>query len=303
MKLTRDDHTSPPIARDLQQRPDSVPRALREGVLRVGDVAVPCYVLPDGTPLITTRGILAILADAKHGSLARYTSRIPEKYSGFSLEPVRFRLPDNNAVAEGYSAEALTAICRAYNDAFWAGDLRADQRGLAARASGVLSAVSNAGITALVWEATGYDKIKREGALQDKLAFALRAEAGKWAPLFKHEFFEAMAPLFNLRLGDDGRRPMCFGAFLAEFFYEWFDEDVYAALKAKNPRLLRGHRGFRHHQFLTPSARDRFDRHQRDVLLLMRASSSLQDFRMRFNAAFRGGGLQLSFGHRSAAPN
>lgn len=45
---------------------------------------------------------------------------------------------------------------------------------LAVRALTIVTACAVTGITAAIWEATGYDKIKARGALQDKLAAVLR---------------------------------------------------------------------------------------------------------------------------------
>ena len=288
--------------RHASARPDEtgeVPRALHAGILRFGAIEVPCCVLADGTALLTTRGIATILAGTETGILRRLIERIPEEHRGFPLEPERsFRLPGNNALAKGHPADTLTRICRAYNAAFWAGALHPSQQPLAARANVILSAVADAGITALVWEATGYDRVKAEGALQDKLALTLRHAAGKYEVMFSPAFFAELARLYRVELEGRRGRPMVFAAFLAEFFYEWFDRDVYTAVKGKNPRLeeLDGEREYCHHQFLTDYARERFVRHQRDVLVLMRATHSLAEFRNRFNAVFRGMGLQLSFG-------
>lgn len=146
----------------------------------------------------------------------------------------------------------------------------------------------------MAWEVSGYDEVKAAGALQDKLALYLQQNAGAWVQFFYHAFFVVVARLYHLELRADGKRPMVFAAFLAEFFYEGVDAEV----KQINPRRqeLEGERRYRHHQFLTEPARERFLRHQRDELLLMRTSANHADFRMRFNAHFRGGGVQLAFG-------
>lgn len=282
---------------------DTIPTAILASTLKFGETEVPCCVLSDGTPLLTTGGILGVFAAVKDGNLERYIARIPGDSSKIPLRSeTQFRVPGNNAVATGYKADALVDICNLYVKALAAGTLHPKQVPLAMRALVILSASAKAGITALVWEATGYDKVKGEAALQDKLAAALRSEAGPYKVLFTPEFFGSLARMFNLSLRPDGRKPMVFAAFLAEFFYSWFDDDVYEAVKDRNPRVaeLQGERAFLHHQFLTDFARERFEQHQRDVLVLMRSSANLADFRMRFNAVFRGGGLQLSFGDASS---
>lgn len=93
----------------------AVVRALRDSVVRFGDVEVPCHVLPDGTDLITARGILRNFAGGKEGDIGRFLARIPGVPSGFSLvASTRFRLAGNNAIADGYRAEVLVDICTFY---------------------------------------------------------------------------------------------------------------------------------------------------------------------------------------------
>ena len=264
------------------------------GDLRFGEIELPCFVLDDGLSVLTASGITKVFASSKAGNLEGFVEAIsPGSFEKLASSKIRFRLPGNNAIAEGYPADVLIDVCTLYVKALATGKLHPKQVPLAVRASVVITACAKAGINAAVWEATGYDKIKAHGALQDKLAIALRQEAGKYQRLFTPEFFSELARLFHLTLGDDGRRPWCFAAFLREFFYEWFDADVYEELRARNPRPTDG---TKHHQFLTDYARGRFEQHQRDVLLLLRTSASVPDFRMRFNAVFRGAGLQLSFG-------
>jgi hypothetical protein len=272
----------------------TIPRAAHAGTLRFGEIEVPCFVLDGGADVLTARGITQIFAASKKGHLEGFVEAIsPGSWGIFAASKVRFRLPESNAVADGYPGDVLVDVCNLYVRALAAGTLHPKQVPLAARAAVIVTSCAKAGITAAIWEATGYDKVKARCALQDKLAAVLRQEAGRWERLFTPEFFDDLARLFRLELGDDGRRPLCFAAFLREFFYEWFDGDVYAELHRRNPRPAKGSN---HHQFLADFARVRFDRHQRDVLLLLRASEGLGDFRMRFNAVFRGQGLQLSFG-------
>lgn len=270
---------------------DEIPRALHDGVLRMGSLEVPCCVLPDGTPVLTTNGILGVFATRKKSDLGVYIARITGDSSDFSLPPeIRFRLPTNNAIAAGYKADSLIDVCNLYVAALAAGTLHPKQVPLAARAAAVVSACAKTGITAMVWEATGYERVKAPDALRDRFADLLRSEAGTYERLFPPAFFEQLAKLYRVKLRGDGRRPFCFAAFLREFFYEWFDEDVYAELRRRNPRPSEG---TKHHQFLQPVVRQRFEKHRELVYVLLEQSTSLDDFRMRFGVSTRGGPLQF----------
>jgi hypothetical protein len=275
----------------------ALPRSAFRGLInQFGADPVECHVLEDGRDLITATGILIAFVGHKTGNLEQFLSRIPGGSALFSsYTAIRFRLPDNNGIARGYPADFLIDLCTLSVSALARGELHPKQIPAAIRASIVLTACAKVGITSIVHEATGYQEHRAKNALQDKLAVVLMREAGRWKQLFTLEFFREMGKLYRLQLIDNVRRPWCFAALIREFFYEWFDEDVYAELRKRNPKPSGG---TKHHQFLTPFARERFERHQRDVLILMRASSDIEDFRMRFGAAFRGQGLQLSFGGR-----
>jgi hypothetical protein len=257
--------------------------------------------MDDGSAVLSTRGFLRVLAGRDRGDLAAFVAAIPGNDSGFPLATkVRFRLPNNNAIADGYPADLLADVCMRYTTALAAGKLRSNQMAIAARAMTIVNACCKVGLTALTWEATGYDKVKAAGALQSKLSFVLREEAMKWKRMFVPEFFNELARLFRLEFDNTGHRPACFGAFLAEFFYGWFDKDMLEELRRR--RALRGPigKGNNHHQHLNDATRKRFVRHQEEVLLLIRSSDSLADFRNRFNRIFHGDWLQLSLNGAAA---
>jgi hypothetical protein len=247
--------------------------------------------MPDGATYLSTGGCMRVLVGTENGQFKRLVERIERRSLGFSSGPeFEFHPPDNNTVVCGYSTDVLVALAGQSVALYFADQLHPSQTDTARRAGALLAACAANDLRRAVWAATGYVDLRRELTPDEKVAFALRLEAGPWQRLFSREFFLTLARLFRLELGSDGRRPLCFAAFLREFFYEWFDEEVYAELKRRNPRPTKGSN---HHQLLSPEARASFERHHRDVLLLMRASESLSDFRMRFNAALRGQGLQM----------
>lgn len=282
-----DDITNSPVSSTFLPRP----RAIGRGSVEFLQSEFECFTLAAGDALISTRGISQILAGTDSGNFRRFIDRICLRSQGFSLAPaVEFHPPDNNSVVMGYRTDEIIRISAQLLWLLFTKKLHESQVVAAQRAGLLLAQFANDGLKRAVWEATGYTRARREVSTDEKIAAALRLQAGKWRPLFEAQFFIEMAKLFRLELGADGHRPACFGAFLSEFFYEWFDEEVYVELKKRNPKPQKGKN---HHQHLSDEARTRFLQHQREVLLLMRASESLKDFRMRFNAALKGHGLQL----------
>lgn len=268
--------------------PINLARASHAGRVQFGDVSIQCFVC-DGEALLTGRGIARVLRGAKGGSLSRLLERIPSEFGDKIRGARRVILLPTGQRAQGYPADALVTICRSFHEAARTGALHHKQHAIATRATAVLVSCASVGIDALVFEATGFDSDKPESALQDKLTRVLRAELGQWERLFSREFFHELSRMLRLPLTGGRGRPMRFGAFIAKFFYEWFDEDVAEALRLKNPSPARGSN---HHQWLTPEARSRFIQHQRDVILFMRSSQTFADFENRFYAAFGRCGLQ-----------
>lgn len=79
--------------------------------------------------------------------------------------------------------------------------------------------------------------------------------------------------------------------------YKSLGEDVYAELKRRNAA-----REVYHHQHGTPAYREAIQRRCDDVILIAKVSRDMADFRSKFNAAFKGRGLQLSFFDMARAP-
>lgn len=272
-----------------------LPVAMYSGTLPFGDMELECHVLPGGLAVITTTAIGRFLFGVKDGHLRRFLDRIA---NGSALltsgAEVQFRVPGVGPICRGYETDFVIAACDLYLDALIEGTLHAKQRPAAARARIILRSCSKVGLAGLVFEATGYAKHAGANLLQNKLVALLREEAGVWSRMFDLEFYLELAKLYRLELTSTNRRPGCFGAFLAEFMYDGFDTEVAAAIRQRNQRDVVPHK--KHHQFFTDEGRTRFEAHKRDVLMLMRSSTDIGDFRMRFNHLHYGTGLQLALG-------
>ena len=281
-----------PVGVTLPVVPD-LPVSMFPGVLPFGGMEIPCYVLPGGKAVITTRGIVRFLFGHNNGILAQFLSRIPGGSELLALETeTAFRVPGVGPVCHGYETDFVIRVCDLYLDALIGGTIHPRQRHIAIRARVITKASASVGLVGLVYEATGYAKHAGADALRNKLAAVLREQAGKWAQMFEPRFFLALAKLYRLELTSPNRRPLCFSAFMAEFMYDGFDPEVADAIRARNdsPKTTR------HHQFFTPEGRARFEAHKRSVYELMETSDSLEQFRNRFNHLHYGTGLQLAFG-------
>lgn len=292
-----------------------LPRATHGSTVRFGEIEVDGYVLENGVACLSKRGVLRLLTGKDASQLEQYVRALrkslgkvpvtnstasgilPQKNSGevpvTNIKFVSFKTADGSAVVDGLDADSVVDLFQLYVKALEKGVLRADQIQLAARAAIVLGAVAREGLKLAIYSATGAKQYLEAQLVEDRIAASLRKEAGKWEQLFTPEFFIELARLLRVQASRNGKRPTVFAWFLATYFYKWWDLDTYKRLKERNPHPTKGKR---HHQFLTDFARDRFKQHQRDVLILMKSSSTISDFANRFGAAFKNRGLQLSLG-------
>jgi hypothetical protein len=299
-----------------------LPRATHHAPVRFGDLEVDGYVLQEGTASFSSRGVLKLMTGADTGNLSRYLTRLRDAEGGRrsataksagpdgpqiaaissdsssesvgpDLRSIRFLSVDGSTVIDGYDADAVVDIFQRYARLANENKLRAEQIKIALRVSVVLGAVAREGLKLAIYSATGAKQYLEAQMVEDRLAASLKREAGKWMRLFSDEFFLTLARVLRVEAQRKGRRPPIFSAFIAKYFYAWFDQDVYNKLRQVNPLPTKG---TKHHQFLTDFARERMEKHQRDVILLLRTSASLEDFDMRFGAAFRGQGLQIGLG-------
>jgi P63C domain len=81
-------------------------------------------------------------------------------------------------------------VCNIWLSARQAGALQTQQLPKAQKAELLTRALAETGIVALVDEATGYEKVRPQNALQRYLKILVRKELAAWAKKFPDEFYE-----------------------------------------------------------------------------------------------------------------
>ena len=104
------------------------------------------------------------------------------------LKPIDYR--DGDRVVRGYDAAVLVVVCNIWLSARQAGALQTQQLPKAQKAELLTRALAETGIVALVDEATGYEKVRPQNALQRYLEILVRKELAAWAKKFPDEFYE-----------------------------------------------------------------------------------------------------------------
>lgn len=174
--------------------------------LRIGDREIACYVLEDGTRVLSGRGMRTALGlGQRHGALlASFMGRtnlkpfISNELAMALADPIRFIRPGRGGkLALGFEATILPEICDAILEARSRGKLPgAGQLAIAAQCEMLTRSFAKVGIIALIDEVTGFQEMRDKLALQAILDRYLTAERARWAKTFPDEFYEQM---FRLR--------------------------------------------------------------------------------------------------------
>ena len=209
-----------PTLTPANDRPET-PSAISSGTLALGAATIEVHVLNDGRRVIAQDELARVL----HGTQAAPTriARDLERVSG--RDPTRseerrieFRLPNLPSAVSGYEAELLIEICNSYLQARGEGTLKKRQRAQAATAETIVRACATVGITALVDQATGYQRVRADHALQNELRAFIAQELQSWARVFPEEFWRELARLEGTRY-TPRRRPLRWGDYALRFVF------------------------------------------------------------------------------------
>ena len=242
--------------------------------LKIGDVTIPCYVLEDGTRVLTQRGLVAGLG-MKYGSSSKGADRLTRFLGGSKLSlhvsnelrvllanPLKFRT--SGGIANGYPATILADICDAVLAARKDGALQKQQAHIAEQCEILVRGFARVGIIALVDEATGYQEQRKRDELHQLLAVYLSEEKLKWAKRFPDEFYQHLYRLRGWAWPTGNNRTPYVGKLTNKLVYEMLPSGVLDELKQRNPTDPEtGRRRHKHHQFLSedigqPDLRDHF---------------------------------------------
>lgn len=234
-----------------------------EKLLKIGEAAVECYVLEDGTRVLSGRGMQSAIGlggEARtHGSKLRalldQVDLKPFVNSDLAMamaNPVRFVRPGRGGKpAVAFEATLLIDLCEAIIKAREAGALKGNQHLLAVQAQVITLSFAKAGIIAAIDEITGYQEVREKDAIQRIVEKYLTDYAKKWAKVFPDEFWEKMLRAKGHESYIGLPRPSFIGHWVNDVVYSRLAPGVLAKLKEKNPRVNGKGRRYKHTQFLT----------------------------------------------------
>lgn len=186
------------------------------------------------------------------------------------LKPIDYL--DGDRLVRGYPAEILPAICNTWLKAREAGALQTQQLDKAQKAEILMRALAETAIIALVDEATGYEKVRPQNALQSYLEIVIRKELAAWAKKFPDEFYENIYKLKGWRWpGMSKNRFSVCANYTTNLIYDRLGPGITDELIRKTPKNEKGHRPYRLHQWLSEDIGDpMLATHMHSILMFQR---------------------------------
>lgn len=248
-----------------------LPKATNQGDMNMGDdLRLSAAVLDNGDRVIAIRSFARFLGVKGGGAYWKQkkekpeTETLPEFVSANYLQPyitdeVKELLVNtveytalNGQPAEGIKGKLIPKICDVWMRALNDGKLNENQRKVAKKAHLLLSAFAEVGITALIDEATGFQKQKNE--YQRILEQYIAKEMRPWIKTFDDHFYQEIYRLLGWNW-DSYREhkvhPQYVGTLTNRIVYEKLAPGMLDKLEEINPKDLRGHRKGKHHQHLS----------------------------------------------------
>lgn len=258
--------------------------------LKIGNIEIPCYVLDDGTRVLSQRGLVAGLG-MTYGSGQGGADRLTGFAAGKGISPfinkeimpliqnpIRFRHSSGGGVAFGYPATLLADLCDAVLEARKAGMLQKQQEHIAHQAEILVRGFARVGIIALVDEATGYQKERAKDALAAILEAFVAKELQPYVKTFPPEFYEQMFRLRGLPYPPEraSYKPQYFGVLTNDVVYKRIAPGLLQELKKESQKDEK--RG-KLHQRLTPAiGHPKLREHLASVTTVMKLSKNYDDF-------------------------
>lgn len=289
-------------------------KATHSGNLKIGEIEIPAYNLPDKSRVLSRIGFLKALGrtgKAKGGRKYDDEFQTPIFLSANNLKPfitnellenskpIHF-IDTNGNESIGYKAELLPSVCYVFVDALEAGKLKSNQVHIAQMAKSLIRGFATVGIIALVDEATGYQDVRVKNALEEILNKFLLEDAKKYAVTYPLELYKQWFRLngWEWKPENAQKRPGVIGTWTKDLVYSRMAPGLLSELERRNPKNEKGYREHKHFQLLTddigePRLREFFG----GLIALAKANSTWRKYYEMCNRAFPkfGDNLTLDF--------
>lgn len=250
------------VARNASRSEEKLPVATHKGVLRIGDLEIPCFVLDDGRRVISGRGMTTAIGMKGRGQgIARITGlRVINSFENRELSvaiqnPIHFvgGSPKVGVPSDGFEATVLQDLCESLLQARDAQLLKTEQETRYGQfADMLIRSFARVGIVALVDEATGFQSERPTDALQKYLEMLVSKELAAWVKKFPDEFYENIYKLKGWPWPGMGKnRYSIVGKYTRDLVFERLAPGLLPELEKKSPKNEKGQRPAKLHQWLT----------------------------------------------------
>lgn len=236
-----------------------------DGELNLNGLIIPCYILEDGTRVLSGRGMQTALKmvdedEGKQTAGTRLTRYLTQK----TLKPFIFKGKEvdhfnpiicqkGDTKINGYEATILADICDAFLEARKYINLSPRQTIISEQCEILIRGFARVGIIALVDEATGYQYEREKDALQKILKAYIAEELLPWQRQFPNVFYKELFRLnkWDYTVNGINQRPSIIGRWTNMLIYEQLPKGVLEELKKKTPKSAKGNYVANFHQSLT----------------------------------------------------
>lgn len=283
---------------------DNKKQILHEGVISLGNFEIPCYVLEDGTRVLSGRGMQDALKLVGEGD--RTSGQLSKFITSKSLNP--FIIKDNsiginpltcykgNQRINGYEATILVDICDGILEARKHISLTPRQEMVAEQCEILVRSFAKVGIIALVDEATGYQYERERFELEKILNAYISDEILKWQLTFTDEFYKEVFRLWGLPFIPKyiRNKPSFIGKLTNKYIYEMLPKGVVEKIKEKTGKTKGGHWRYKWHQSLTPEiGKEHLKKQIIEVTTLMSVSRNKHEFNKLFKQKYDKNPIEL----------
>lgn len=283
-------------ARWSEPEPKKVISGSPDRPLMIGDVAIECYVLEDGTRVITQGAMLTALGRSRRVNLKPgddmtlppilRTQALRPFISDELIEeamPIRFITPGNSR-ANGYRAEVLPQLCEAWLAARAAGATLPSQGAIAHAAEIIVRGLARVGIIALIDEATGYQDVRARDALAKILEAYVATELQPWVKTFDVDFYKEMFRLRDLPFDPSSvAKPAYFGHLTNDIVYKRVAPGVFEEIKMQRAKDEKKRKVRFHQQLTVEVGHPKLREHIASVTTVMKLSDDWDDFKSKID--------------------
>jgi P63C domain-containing protein len=248
---------------------DKLIKSTHEARLKLGDNELECYILEDGTRLISQNAVFRAFGRGKRGirRISEGGIKVPSFMDAKNLEPfvdkdleavinpIEFKSKSGQRIY-GYKAEVIPMVCELYLKARDQQSVLTKPQLIVAKTAEILiRSLAKVGIIALVDEATGYQYDRERFELQAILQAFISEEILDWQRTFELSFYKEIFRLWNIPFtaANIKKKPMFIGKLTNELVYKNMPKGYFVLdkLKEKTPKTDGGNYKYRLHQSLT----------------------------------------------------